>query len=896
MREAQNAGNSFDSPESFMALSVTRSWRFGLLISAIAVTYFLSAKFAFSLVRLGTNAESSALYPPAGISLAALLLFGRPAWIGVALGALLFARSLSGISWVTVIGATLGSTLEAVSGEFLLQRVGFHRSLRRLQDVFVFVTIGAAFSSAVNATISTFNGYFAELVPGQALLDHWWTVWLGDDVGILVVTPVLLTWFSQPPQRRPSFAALVKAWRENRSFRRRSVEVLLWLSLLIVCAWVVLRSPVLPGQNPSGLARHLLHYLPFLVLGWAALRLGQRGTVLSSLIFSAIAIWGVVQDRGWMQIAGDSQQAIYRVQAFVGVTTVMALMLAAAIAERQQAEDLLRRQEASLTNAQRVAQIGNWDWDESPCSTQITLSWSDELYRILGFVPRSLPPSQENFLLRVHRDDREQVRQALERARSLRVTRQGSLHKPDRLCYRIVLTNGSERTVSEQVEVNGMTITGTVQDITEQQRLSERDRLLNEITLQLRQSLKMEEILNTTVEEVRQFLGIDRVFFSQFDQRGYTRVVAESVDPTWRSVLGTESPMSILEDVRAIFGQSHIRVNHDSAQVERTPFINAYYEQYQIRASIAIAILQDGQLFGVLNVNQCSEPRHWQAFEIELLEKLATQVEIAIQQGILYQQVQTLADNLEHQVTERTLQLQQNMEQLQAANQMKDTLLHAVTHDLKTPMLGMLMVLRRLQTRPDQEIFLSRSVLDCMVESSEHQISLIRSLSEVDSLETQEIALDRQPFQFSDLVRSVLQDLHPLLIENDAQLNTLIPKNLPLVVADSINIRRVLENLITNALKHNRPGLKITIAAEVRDEMLRCTIADDGVGMSQEQCAQVFKKPYLRGFHNRHLTGLGLGLFWCHQSITAHQGQIGVISSPNLGATVWFTLPLPEVI
>ncbi len=891
MREAQNAGHGFNGSEDPMSLrdpmslSMMRSWRFGLVVSAIAVTYFLSARFAFSLVRLGTNAEASAFYPPAGISLAALLLFGRSAWIGVALGALLFARSLSGVSWVTAIGATIGSTLEAVSGEFLLQRAGFRPSLQRLQDVSAFVAIGAAFSAAVNATISTFNGYFAGLVSGQALLDHWWTVWLGDGVGILVVTPVLLTWLSQPPQRRPSVRALVKAWRERQSFRRRSVEVMLWLSLLIGCAWVVLRSPERLDEDASGLARYLLHYLPFLVLGWAALRLGQRGTVLSSLIFSAIAIGGVVRG-DWMQIGG-SQQAIYQVQAFVGVTTVMALMLAAAISERQQAEDLLRRQEASLTNAQRVAQIGNWDWDESPCSTQITLSWSDELYRILGYAPRSLPPTQENFLRRVHQDDREQVRQALERARSQ--------HKPYRLRYRIVLPNRLERIVSEQVEVNGMNITGTVQDITEQQRLSERDRLLNEITLQVRQSLKIEEILNTTVAEVRQFLGVDRVFFTQFDQRGYTKVVAESVDTNWRSVLGTESPMSILDDIREVFGQSYIRVNHDSDQAKKTPFIDAYYEQYQIRASIAIAIFQDNQMFGVLNVNQCFEPRQWQTFEIELLEKLATQVEIAIQQGILYQQVQTLANNLEHQVTERTLQLQQNMEQLQAANQMKDTLLHAVTHDLRTPILGMLMVLRRMQTRPDPEIVLPRSTLDCMIESSEHQIRLIRSLSEVDPLETQEMTLSRQTLQFSELARSVIQDLQPLLIENNVELGTLLSENLPFVRADSVSVRRVLENLMTNAIKHNCPGLKITIAAKVRDGMLYCTIADNGVGMSEEQCTQVFKKPYLRGFHNRHLTGLGLGLFLCHQIITAHQGQIGVVSPPNSGATFWFTLPLRSV-
>ncbi|NJK53114.1 MAG: GAF domain-containing protein [Leptolyngbyaceae cyanobacterium SU_3_3] len=130
-------------------------------------------------------------------------------------------------------------------------------------------------------------------------------------------------------------------------------------------------------------------------------------------------------------------------------------------------------------------------------------------------------------------------------------------------------------------------------------------------------------------------------------------MVAESVDANWRSTLGTESPRSIFEDVQALFTRSRVRVNHDSATAEKNSFIQEYYQISQIQASIAIQIMLDGRMFGVLSINQCSAPRHWQPAEIELLEKLATQVEIAIQQGILYQQVHTLARNLESQVAEK---------------------------------------------------------------------------------------------------------------------------------------------------------------------------------------------------------------------------------------------------
>jgi signal transduction histidine kinase len=80
----------------------------------------------------------------------------------------------------------------------------------------------------------------------------------------------------------------------------------------------------------------------------------------------------------------------------------------------------------------------------------------------------------------------------------------------------------------------------------------------------------------------------------------------------------------------------------------------------------------------------------------------------------------------------------------------------------------------------------------------------------------------------------------------------------------------------------------------VENQMLRCTLQDDGVGMSQQQQKSLFKL-YIRGLHTQHLTGIGLGLYQCRQIIMAHGGCIGVISAPGAGSTFWFTLPLAEV-
>ncbi|AVH65805.1 sensor histidine kinase [Nostoc sp. 'Peltigera membranacea cyanobiont' N6] len=216
---------------------------------------------------------------------------------------------------------------------------------------------------------------------------------------------------------------------------------------------------------------------------------------------------------------------------------------------------------------------------------------------------------------------------------------------------------------------------------------------------------------------------------------------------------------------------------------------------------------------------------------------------------------------------------------------------HAVSHDLRNPVLGTLMVLRNLLARPEENISISRSILERMIQSSDRQLNLINSLMEAHLGEIQGVVLQRQPVQLLTVVEAAIADLEPLLEQNQAQLTNLVSADLPLVNADPTQLWRVFSNLIVNALKHNAPGLLLTINATRETNMIYCTVSDNGVGISQQQSDRLFDL-YFRGANTRNSVSLGLGLYLCKQIIHAHGGEIGINSALDAGATFWFTLPI----
>jgi signal transduction histidine kinase len=217
--------------------------------------------------------------------------------------------------------------------------------------------------------------------------------------------------------------------------------------------------------------------------------------------------------------------------------------------------------------------------------------------------------------------------------------------------------------------------------------------------------------------------------------------------------------------------------------------------------------------------------------------------------------------------------------------------LHSVAHDLRTPIIGTAMVLDNLLNKAEETITLPRSVIERIITGNDRQLGLIDSLLEAHASTHTGTVCHCEPTQLKPLIQSVIHDLEPMLQQNRAILIDHIAADLPLVSADSTQLWRVFENLITNAMKFNLPGVQIDLTAVVEENQIRCSVQDNGAGISPELGARLFDL-YSRGTQVRRSPGLGLGLYLCRQIITAHGGKIGVISNPGSGATFWFTLPL----
>lgn len=285
--------------------------------------------------------NTSPVWPPTGIALAALLIFGYKYWPGISLGVLL-GSVLTGAHPGVSLGMSLGNTLEALAGTYLLKSfVGFHNAIDRIRDV-VGMAIVSVFSTSISATIGTSTLILTGRVDGSAFEAIWPTWWIGDLLGALVIAPALLVWAKPLPLRSKS---------------RKYQEGFVLLILLVFVAWYVFGS-----KPPDGIFHQALIYLVFPFIIWAALRLEQHGATLTIFVVSGIAIWGTVQGLGPFSLESMNDSLVL-LQTFTAVVSLTALILAAATIERRTASEALqqRAEELSTLNDSSGALLDNFE-------------------------------------------------------------------------------------------------------------------------------------------------------------------------------------------------------------------------------------------------------------------------------------------------------------------------------------------------------------------------------------------------------------------------------------------------------------------------------------------------------------------------------------------------------
>ena len=301
---------------------------YGVRVALLAATYVLAGRLGFLVSA--TNPIVSSVWPPSGVALAAMLLMGRRFWPGIALGALILnlTGTIMPLEGIAIAG---GNTLEALAGAWLLKSIrGFRLSLERLRDVLTLVVFGAIASTTVSATI----GVAVLALSGDAGgIPYWttWTTWFsGDAIGIVLITPLMLTWAAGSPLR--------VSWRDV-------IEASALAILLIACAVALWQAPV----------SYVYAIFPLTI--WAALRFGPRGATTAAFVVSAVAVAYTVSGIGPFATS-TAVNNFFILQTFIGVVALTNLIISAVIAERRTAESALRRSRQQHQDIVHYASVG----------------------------------------------------------------------------------------------------------------------------------------------------------------------------------------------------------------------------------------------------------------------------------------------------------------------------------------------------------------------------------------------------------------------------------------------------------------------------------------------------------------------------------------------------------
>lgn len=423
----------------------------------------------------------------------------------------------------------------------------------------------------------------------------------------------------------------------------------------------------------------------------------------------------------------------------------------------------------------------------------------------------------------------------------------------------------------------------------ELQRQNRRSQLFAEITLKIRQSLQLEDILQTTVTEVQNILRCDRVLIYRVWPNGTGCTVTEAVKPGCSAILG----MSFEEEVfpleyQELYRQGQIRAIADvkEAYGELTPCLLEFLEPWQVKAKLIVPIVLSGKLWGLLIAHHCISTRQWTSFEIELLQQLSEQIGLALAQSQL----------LERETRQRLELARSNAELQEFA--------YVASHDLQEPLrkiqaFGDRLMVKYSEVLTDQ----GRDYLERMQNAAGRMQALINDLLTLSRVTTR-----AQPFVLTNLTQVVQEVLCDLEVRIQQTGGCIEVGELPTLEADPLQMRQLLQNLIGNALKFHRdeepPVIKIysQLLAEQewrptkgRNSGLACQILveDNGIGFDEKYKDRIFSA--FQRLHGRcDYEGTGMGLAICRKIVERHHGSISTRSLPEQGSTFIVTLPVQQ--
>ncbi|MBO3463313.1 GAF domain-containing protein [Aetokthonos hydrillicola Thurmond2011] len=566
-----------------------------------------------------------------------------------------------------------------------------------------------------------------------------------------------------------------------------------------------------------------------------------------------------------------STDEIYFLQAVANV-------LATAI-ERQKVEDALRESEERFQIVARATNNVIWDWDL--LTNQVW--WNESVYKLFAYSPQEVGSNVNWWFGHIHSDDRQRIVSDIHA-----VISSGQEFWSNE--YRFLRNDGTYAYIFERGYVvhdhrgTPVRMIGAMMDISERKRVQEelqrqnlRSKLFADITLKIRQSLQIDEILQTSVKEVQNLLHADRVLIFRLHPDGSGVVVKEAVVPSFPLILGQSIyDPCFAEHYLVKYRQGRISAitNVDQANIELCH--KQFLQQFSVKANLIVPILYTDQLWGLLIAHQCRYPRQWTSWETELLRQLADQIAIALAQARM----------LEQETRQR--------QELAVSNEELQQFAFIASHDLQEP-------LRKIKTFGDR---LKATCGDSLTEQAQDYLermqNAVRRMQALieDLLTLSRVTTRAQPFMsvnLNQVTQEVISDLEVLIQQTKGSVEV---SDLPTIKADPLQMHQLLQNLIGNALKFHRkevrPIVKIySQVAKVVDgaELCQIIVEDNGIGFDEKYLERIFS--VFQRLHGRtEYEGTGIGLAICRKITERHHGSITARSQPGEGTSFIVTLPI----
>jgi PAS domain S-box-containing protein len=500
------------------------------------------------------------------------------------------------------------------------------------------------------------------------------------------------------------------------------------------------------------------------------------------------------------------------------------------LAERKRAEQALVESERLLADAQRLAQIGSWDWDVA----NDRIVWSEELYRIYGLDPKEHLVSFLSSLERVHPDDREMVRQRVEEA----LARTGSFSFE----HRIVRPDGTERVLSASghrvVDDAGRVrrMFGTAQDVTERHR-AERDRvariraesaqlearaaqrradLLAAIGSELASSLEsepaLEPVLRLLVPALADWAAVHLIEGGTIRLAAVTDrdpALAELTRELERSHPGTGWARwidPVLRDSRARF----LTPDTESGV---TPPARA---RHLFGQAVAAPLTARGRSLGVLTLGLREGDRWFDRADLSLAESIAGRIASAIDNARLYHEAQE-------------------------ANRMKDQFLATLSHELRTPLHAIVGWVSILRERGLDEKLMARAV-ETIGRNAQVQTQLIEDMLDMSRIVSGKLKLDVRPTELHRVIETALDSVKPAADAKEIRLVQELDTSIGPVAVDPDRMQQIVWNLLSNAIKFTPRGGSVSVRLERGRDRAEIAVSDTGVGIPAEFLDRIFER------------------------------------------------------